>query len=104
MKVRTQEAQAETTGNERDAMCKQLAEVQLQLRNRERELSDLRKRHKLQVEQLEVDMRDNDQILKTTEIQKTELAACLQHRRTEIAELNQALERERQAAVEAKLE
>ena len=100
LKARKQETQTKMMA-ERDAMGTRLAEIQLQLRDRERELTDLQELHKREGEQFEVIMRDKDRLLTAVEIQKTELAACQEQLRTEIARLKQAFEQERQAAGEA---
>jgi len=100
LKARRLEIQVKMTA-ERDAMDTRLAEIQLQLCDRERELADLPELHKREVEQFEVIMRDKDRLLTAAETQKRELAACQEQLRTEIAGLKQALEKERQAAGEA---
>src|SRR5271155_3687021 len=100
LKARKQETQAKMKA-ERDATSTRLAEIQLQLRDRERDLTDLRELYKREVEQFEVVMRDKDRLLTAAEIQKTELAACQEQLRTEIAGLKQAFEQQRQAAGEA---
>ena len=96
----TQEIQATMTA-ERNAMDTRLAEIQLQLRDQERELTELRELHKGEVEQFEVIIKDKHRLLTAAEIQKTELAACQEQLRTEIAGLKQAFEQKRQAAGEA---
>ena len=77
------------------------ATIQLQLRDRERDLTDLRELYKREVEQFEVIMRDKEKLLTVAEIQKRELTACYEQLRTEIAGLKQAFEQARRTAWEA---
>lgn len=86
---------------ERDAVGIQLAKIQLQLRDRERELADLRELRTCEMEQSEVIKEDKDKLLTAVEIQKSEFAVCQKNLRTQIAGLKQALEQEHQAAREA---
>src|SRR5277367_409875 len=68
-KARKQETQANVAA-ERDAVGTQLAKIQLQLRDRERELADLQELRTCEMEQSEVIKKDKDKLLTAVEIQK----------------------------------